>query len=98
MGTQTVKPNLKFQQKLNEVKFADFQPLSQTMVDGLDKCLNVEFPRLMDQLPSEKDAPDVLRKKGAMTAQDPGMVPVPSTNLKFGSKKPAMPSFPSLMP
>mmetsp|Transcript_10979 Transcript_10979/g.15817 ORF Transcript_10979/g.15817 Transcript_10979/m.15817 type:complete len:567 (+) Transcript_10979:132-1832(+) len=74
----------KFQQKLNEVKFADFQPLSQTMVDGLDKCLNVEFPRLMDQLPSEKDAPDVLRKKGAMTAQDPGMVPVPSTNLKFG--------------
>lgn len=74
----------KFQQKLNEVKFSDFQPLSQTMVDGLDKCLNVEFPRLMDQLPSEKDAPDVLRKKGAMTAQDPGMVPVPSTNLKFG--------------
>jgi hypothetical protein len=75
----------KFQQKLEEVKFADFQPLSQAMVEGLDKCLNVEFPKLMEQLPSEKDAPDVLRKKGALGgAQDPGYVPVPSSAAKFG--------------
>ena len=76
----------KFSQKLEEVKFAEFSPLSQAMVEGLDRCLNHEFPKLMEQLPSERDAPDVLRMKGATGAADVGFVPMPVTNAKFGKK------------
>mmetsp|Transcript_24492 Transcript_24492/g.35839 ORF Transcript_24492/g.35839 Transcript_24492/m.35839 type:complete len:554 (+) Transcript_24492:91-1752(+) len=74
----------KFQKKLGEVKFSEFSSLSQTLIEGLDKCLNTEIPRLMEELPSEKDSPDIIRMKQGGAEMIGGVVPVPVTNTKFG--------------
>jgi len=76
----------KFSQKLEETKFNEFATLSQSMIDGLDRVLNVDIPKLMEQLPSEKDTPDMLRAKG-VGATDGQYVPVPVSAAKFGKSE-----------
>lgn len=73
-----------FATKLNDVKFSDFANFSQRQIDELDIVLNVEIPKLMSELPSEKDSPESLRAK---LNEARISVPVPSTDGKFG--KPA---------
>lgn len=68
-----------FSSKLKDVKFSDFSSLNPAMVDGLDKALTVDIPRLMEDLPSERDTPEELKDK-----LNPGLVPIPSTSGKFG--------------
>jgi len=77
----------KFQAKLHDMKFTELNALKPDMIEKLDNCLNVEIPRLMEELPSERDSPEVLRQKmGNMTMGSPtGYVPVPTlgANTKF---------------
>ena len=70
-----------FSAKLAETKFADFHSFSQKTIDALDQVLNVDIPKLMEELPSEKDSPETLRvKMGGNEAS----VPMPTTSSKFG--------------
>lgn len=76
-----------FSQKLKETKFSEFNTLNQKQVDELDQCLNNEIPRLMDELPSEKDTPESLRVKmgsAAVSGARAGAVPMPTRTAKFG--------------
>jgi hypothetical protein len=78
----------KFSQKLEETKFNEFATLSQSMIEGLDRVLNHDIPKLMEQLPSEKDTPDMLRAKG-VGADSGSFVPVPASAAKFGKSNAA---------
>jgi len=77
----------KFSQKLKDVKFSEFSSLSNSMIENLDKSLVQEIPKLMEELPSEKDTPETLRAKlGAVAITNPNSanVPVPTRANKFG--------------
>jgi hypothetical protein len=76
----------KFSEKLRDIKFSEFQPLNETQIKELDKTLNVEIPKLMEELPSEKDTPETLKKKMGSAASNPDSLNVglPSTAAKFG--------------
>lgn len=79
----------KFAEKLKDTKFAEFHSLKEEQIALLDKCLNVDIPKLMEELPSEKDTPDILRKKmGDLNLSNPNAmnVPVPTRNEKFGKQ------------
>ena len=80
-----------FSAKLQDVKFSEFSTIKQKEIDALDEILNKDIPALMEQLPSERDTPEMLRAKGAG-----GMVnvPVPTTAAKFGKKPDASESNP----
>lgn len=71
-----------FSAKLAETKFSDFHSFNQKTIDALDQVLNVEIPRLMEELPSEKDSPETLREK--TRGDNIPSVPIPTTASKFG--------------
>ena len=53
----------------------------------LENCLTRDIPKLMEDLPSEKDTPEVLRQKmgnATVVNRDGANVPVPSRADKFG--------------
>jgi len=78
-----------FAEKLKDTKFSEFHGLKEEQIALLDKCLTVDIPKLMEELPSEKDTPDVLRQKmGTANINNPNSmnVPVPTRSDKFGKK------------
>lgn len=77
-----------FSYKLKDVKFAEFSPLKQDQIDALEKCLTVEIPKLMEELPSERDTPETLIKKMGKSGVTGNQynVPVPLRSDKFGKK------------
>ncbi|CAB9522341.1 EH domain-containing protein [Seminavis robusta] len=79
-----------FSEKLKEVKFAEFSTLSKKSMEELDHALNVEIPKLMEQLPSERDSPETLRAKMGSGNPNSSNVPVPTMNAKFGKKADAI--------
>jgi len=78
----------KFSAKLQECKFSEFNSLSQPQIEGLDACLNADIPKLMEELPSEKDTPESLRAKMGDMVMNPSQnnVPMPTRAEKFGGK------------
>jgi len=78
-----------FSAKLADCKFSDFHAFSQKTIDALDQVLNVDIPKLMEELPSEKDSPETLRVKMGR-GNDIPTVPIPTAASKFG--KPDEPS------
>jgi GTPase SAR1 family protein len=75
-----------FSAKLQDTKFAEFSTLSQKQIDALDIVLNNDIPRLMEQLPSEKDTPEILRAKMGGASPSMASVPVPNTSNKYGKQ------------
>lgn len=78
-----------FSEKLKDTKFSEFHALKEEQIALLDKCLTSDIPKLMEELPSEKDTPEVLRRKmGQANLNNPDAmnVPVPSRNQKFGKQ------------
>lgn len=78
-----------FTEKLKDTKFSDFNNLKEEEIALLDKCLTTDIPLLMEELPSERDTPDVLRKKmGDVSLSNPNAnnVPVPTRSTKFGKR------------
>jgi GTPase SAR1 family protein len=78
-----------FSAKLREVKFAEFNTLSEKQIATLDDVLNTDIPALMEELPSERDSPETLRAKmGTASGGSAGManVPIPKTHNKFGKQ------------
>jgi len=77
-----------FSAKLKDVKFSEFQPLKQDQIEHLEHCLTVDIPKLMEELPSEKDTPEALLRKmgGSEAASNPNRenVPMPTQSSKFG--------------
>lgn len=76
-----------FSEKLKDTKFSEFHALKEEQIALLDKCLTSDIPKLMEELPSEKDTPEVLRRKmGQANLNNPDSinVPVPSRTQKFG--------------
>ena len=52
-------------------------------IQMLEDCLSNHLPRLMEELPSERDTPETLKAKmGEVTASD--AVPLPTRKAKFG--------------
>jgi len=76
-----------FSAKLTETKFTDFAAFSQKQIDALDQVLNEDIPKLMEQLPSEKDSPETLRAKMGSQSNGIAMVPIPHAAAKFGKKE-----------
>jgi len=79
-----------FSEKLKDTKFAEFHALKEEQISNLDKCLTVEIPKLMEELPSEKDTPEILRKKMGdihISNPDASNVPVPMRADKFGKRQ-----------
>eukprot|EP00555_Chaetoceros_dichaeta_P011371 CAMPEP_0198257518 /NCGR_PEP_ID=MMETSP1447-20131203/7175_1 /TAXON_ID=420782 /ORGANISM="Chaetoceros dichaeta, Strain CCMP1751" /LENGTH=576 /DNA_ID=CAMNT_0043944437 /DNA_START=107 /DNA_END=1837 /DNA_ORIENTATION=- len=79
----------KFTGKLKDTKFAEFHALRDDQITMLEECLTRDIPRLMEDLPSEKDTPEILRQKmGTATVKNPDSanVPVPNRADKFGRK------------
>lgn len=79
----------KFSEKLKDTKFSEFHTLKEEQISMLDTCLSKDIPRLMEQLPSERDTPEMLRKKmGDMNITNPDAlnVPVPTRSEKFGKE------------
>eukprot|EP00559_Dactyliosolen_fragilissimus_P007204 CAMPEP_0184863682 /NCGR_PEP_ID=MMETSP0580-20130426/12150_1 /TAXON_ID=1118495 /ORGANISM="Dactyliosolen fragilissimus" /LENGTH=588 /DNA_ID=CAMNT_0027362151 /DNA_START=346 /DNA_END=2112 /DNA_ORIENTATION=+ len=78
-----------FSVKLRDVKFADFSPLKQDQIDSLERCLTQEIPKLMEELPSERDTPETLLKKMGKSSATGNVynVPVPLRSDKFGKKE-----------
>ena len=76
----------KFSEKLRDIKFSEFLPLNDTQIKELDKTLKVDIPKLMEELPSERDTPETLKKKmgGAASNPDALNVGLPSSAAKFG--------------
>lgn len=77
----------KFSEKLKETKFSEFHSLKEEQISMLDTCLSKDIPRLMEELPSERDTPEMLRKKmGDMNITNPDAlnVPLPTRSEKFG--------------
>ena len=78
-----------FSSKLADTKFAEFHTLKEEQIAMLETCLTSDIPKLMEELPSEKDTPEILRRKmGDMSMGNPdaGNVPVPSRADKFGKQ------------
>jgi len=78
-----------FSQKLKDVKFSEFSALKEGQIELLEKCLTSDIPKLMEELPSERDTPEILRRKmGAASANPNGTnVPLPTRADKFGKKE-----------
>jgi len=70
-----------FSEKLKESKFSEFHTLKMDQVQLLEDCLSSYLPKLMEELPSEKDSPETLRSK---LGEAGGNVPVPTRAGKFG--------------
>mmetsp|Transcript_8295 Transcript_8295/g.17909 ORF Transcript_8295/g.17909 Transcript_8295/m.17909 type:complete len:560 (-) Transcript_8295:344-2023(-) len=70
-----------FSEKLKESKFSEFHSLKMDQIQLLEDCLSSHLPRLMEELPSEKDSPESLRAKLGEAGTN---VPVPTRNSKFG--------------
>lgn len=78
-----------FSAKLRDTKFSEFAALRDDQIQLLEKTMNTDIPKLMEQLPSEKDTPEILRQKmGSMNVSNPNgaNVPVPLRADKFGKK------------
>eukprot|EP00934_Nitzschia_sp_Nitz4_P008311 Nitzschia sp. Nitz4//scaffold239_size30010//9072//11208//NITZ4_008011-RA/size30010-snap-gene-0.34-mRNA-1//1//CDS//3329543565//8301//frame0 len=73
-----------FSAKLREVKFHEFNTLSQKQIDALDDILNKDIPALMEELPSERDSPETLRAKMGTATRSGSTVPIPKTGNKYG--------------
>lgn len=72
-----------FSEKLKESKFSEFHSLKMEQIQLLEDCLNSHLPRLMEELPGEKDTPETLRAK----LGDAGVnVPLPTRAGKFGKQ------------
>jgi len=77
----------KFSSKLKDTKFGEFHALRDDQIQMLENCLSRDIPKLMEDLPSEKDTPEVLRQKmgnATVVNRDGANVPVPSRADKFG--------------
>lgn len=77
----------KFASKLKDTKFSDFHSLKEEQIALLDKCLTVDIPKLMEELPSERDTPEMLRQKmgnASLSNLNPNNVPLPTRSDKFG--------------
>jgi len=77
----------KFSSKLKDTKFGEFHALRDDQIQMLENCLTRDIPKLMEDLPSEKDTPEVLRQKmgnATVVNRDGANVPVPSRADKFG--------------
>lgn len=74
-----------FSAKLNESKFNEFSAINQKQIDELDSVLSNDIPKLMEQLPSEKDSPETLKAKMG-GSEDIAKVPIPTTSNKFGKR------------
>jgi hypothetical protein len=72
-----------FSSKLAESKFTEFNTLKDKQIEELDRVLNVDIPKLMELLPSERDSPAALKAKMGMGGT--ASVPVPVANNKFGT-------------
>mmetsp|Transcript_5715 Transcript_5715/g.10296 ORF Transcript_5715/g.10296 Transcript_5715/m.10296 type:complete len:563 (-) Transcript_5715:315-2003(-) len=71
-----------FSEKLKESKFSEFHTLKMDQIQLLEDCLTNHLPRLMEELPSERDTPETLRAKlGDESGRD---VPLPTRMAKFG--------------
>eukprot|EP01082_Thalassiosira_pseudonana_P009812 g8723.t1 g8723 contig33:72834-74534(+) len=76
----------KFSEKLKDTKFSEFASLKVEQIQLLEDCLTGHLPRLMEELPSERDTPETLRAK----LTDSGMgsssvnIPLPTRASKFG--------------
>lgn len=70
-----------FSEKLKESKFSEFHTLKMDQIQLLEDCLTVHLPRLMEELPSERDTPETLRAK---LGEAGSSVPVPTRAGKFG--------------
>jgi len=82
----------KFSEKLRDTKFQEFATLKDEQITALERCLTKDIPKLMEQLPSERDTPEILRQKmGSSAAKNPdgANVPVPKRSDKFGKKQDA---------
>jgi len=76
-----------FSDKCKETKFSEFSTLSNKQIEELDTVLNVDIPKLMEELPSEKDTPETLRAKMASSNLSTNVnVPVPTRSDKFGKR------------
>eukprot|EP00580_Thalassiosira_gravida_P018993 CAMPEP_0201669894 /NCGR_PEP_ID=MMETSP0494-20130426/25125_1 /ASSEMBLY_ACC=CAM_ASM_000839 /TAXON_ID=420259 /ORGANISM="Thalassiosira gravida, Strain GMp14c1" /LENGTH=548 /DNA_ID=CAMNT_0048150777 /DNA_START=226 /DNA_END=1872 /DNA_ORIENTATION=+ len=72
-----------FSEKLKESKFSEFHSLKMEQIQLLEDCLTSHLPRLMEELPSEKDSPETLRAKLGDASVD---VPLPTRANKFGKQ------------
>jgi len=72
-----------FSEKLKESKFSEFHSLKMEQIQLLEDCLSSHLPRLMEELPSEKDSPETLRAKLGDASVD---VPLPTRGNKFGKQ------------
>ncbi len=78
-----------FASKLKDTKFAEFHSLKEEQISMLDTCLTSDIPKLMEELPSERDTPEMLRQKmGELNINNPDAmnVPVPTRSDKFGKQ------------
>lgn len=75
-----------FSSKLRETKFSEFSTMSQKQIDALDAVLNKDIPKLMEELPSEKDSPETLRAKMGGTPNTAN-IPIPKTAAKYGKRE-----------
>lgn len=76
-----------FRVKLTGNKFSEFKSLDLSCIKHLDKCLTQDIPSLMEQLPSENDSVDEIRRKNAMQSAggNPDDFDVPiNPNNRFG--------------
>jgi len=81
-----------FSAKLKETKFSEFHSLKMDQVQLLEDCLSSHLPRLMEELPSERDTPETLRAK--LGEAPSSVVPVPTRMAKFGKSENANASNP----
>jgi Cytoskeletal-regulatory complex EF hand len=58
--------------------------LSEKKIEELNGVLDRDIPKLMEQLPSEKDSPESLRAKMGINPSMATSVPVPNNAKKFG--------------
>jgi len=70
-----------FSAKLKETKFSEFKSLKMDEIQLLEDCLNSHLPKLMEELPGEKDTPETLRAKFEDASE---VVPLPTRGAKFG--------------
>jgi len=78
-----------FSNKLKDTKFVEFHALRDDQIAMLENCLVKDIPKLMEDLPSEKDTPEILRRKmGDTNVVNPNgaNVPVPIRGDKFGNQ------------
>eukprot|EP00574_Skeletonema_japonicum_P012174 CAMPEP_0201713400 /NCGR_PEP_ID=MMETSP0593-20130828/257_1 /ASSEMBLY_ACC=CAM_ASM_000672 /TAXON_ID=267983 /ORGANISM="Skeletonema japonicum, Strain CCMP2506" /LENGTH=564 /DNA_ID=CAMNT_0048202541 /DNA_START=59 /DNA_END=1753 /DNA_ORIENTATION=+ len=74
----------KFSEKLKDTKFSEFHSLKLDQIQLLEDCLSSHLPKLMEELPSEKDSPETLKAKFSTGRVDNTYVPVPTGAGKFG--------------